>query len=423
MRRCVATIGKMSRSIPSEKRLMSATARELDLAASVQLKDGIPTSFNPTKQVQDKLLFTPGPLTTSFTVKAAMLSDLGSRDVAFTNTIKTVCQGLLDVAGVTDKDWAVVPVQGSGTFAVESVISSAVPRKGGKLLVIANGAYGLRIAQMAKTHQIDHTLLSWAPNESPVLEAIEKALQDKAITHVALVHSETTSGIINDVPAVGKLVKKYGRSFIVDAMSSFGAIPVDLEAAHVDFIVSSANKCIEGVPGFAFAICRKSALASCKGNARVLALDLEAQRAGLDANTQFRFTPPTHSMLAFKQALDELKMEGGPAKRGQRYRTNQQTFQAGMKKMGFHQYLPSHLQGCIISSYVYPKDKNWDFQKFYQGLNDRGFVIYPGKVSDVDCFRIGHIGRLFPSDMQNLLTAIDQVCSEMKTNHHFKSSL
>jgi 2-aminoethylphosphonate-pyruvate transaminase len=403
---------------------MSATAcGELDFAGLVQLKDGIPTSYNPTKKVQDKLLFTPGPLTTSFTVKAAMLSDLGSRDVAFTNTIKTVCQGLLDVAGVSEKDWTVVPVQGSGTFAVESVITSSVPRKNGKLLIIANGAYGLRIGQMAKIHQIDHTLLSWAPNESPVLATIEQALREGAHTHVVMVHSETTSGIINDVFSVGKLVKQYGRSFIVDAMSSFGAIPVDLEAANVDFIVSSANKCIEGVPGFAFAICRKSALATCKGNARVLALDLEAQRAGLDASTQFRYTPPTHSMLAFKQALDELKLEGGPTKRGARYSLNQQTFQAGMKKMGFDQYLPPQLQGCIISSYVYPKDKNWDFQKFYQGLNDRGFVIYPGKVSDVDCFRIGHIGRLFPSDMQNLLKVIDEVCREMKTNHHFKSSL
>lgn len=384
-----------------------------------QTKDGIPTSFNPTKRVQDKLLFTPGPLTTSFTVKAAMLSDLGSRDVAFTSTIKAVCEGLLNVAGVSDKEWTVVPVQGSGTFAVESVVSSAVPRKGGKLLVIANGAYGTRIGQMAKIHSMDHTVLNWAPNESPVLETIEKAIQGGGFTHVAMVHSETTSGIINDVAPVGKLAKKYGFSFIVDAMSSFGAIPFDLEAANVDFIVSSANKCIEGVPGFAFAICRKSALATCKGNARSLALDLEAQRAGLDANTQFRFTPPTHSMLAFKQALDELKLEGGPAKRGARYKTNQQTFQAGMKKMGFTQYLPSHLQGCIISSYVYPKDPNWDFLKFYQGLNDRGLVIYPGKVSDVDCFRIGHIGRLFPSDMENLLKGIDEVCRDMKTNHHY----
>lgn len=330
--------------------------------------------------------------------------------------IKDVRQGLLDVAGVSSSEYTTVPVQGSGTFAIESVLCSVVDKKRG-VLVIANGAYGLRQTAITKAHKIPTILYECPDYQSPNLVEIEKLLQTTAkdVSHVSVVHSETTSGIVNDVEAVGILAKKYGKRLIIDAMSSFGAYPIDFQRGGVDYLISSANKCIEGVPGFAFAICKTSSLAEAKGNSSSLALDLYAQNGGLDSNGQFRFTPPTHPLIAFATALKELKIEGGVQARGERYRTNQQTLMKGLAKLGFELYLPKEQQGYIISSYRWPTDSNWNFESFYSKLNERGFVIYPGKVSNADCFRIGHIGRIFPEDTERLVEAITEVCKEMKT--------
>jgi 2-aminoethylphosphonate-pyruvate transaminase len=230
---------------------------------------------------------------------------------------------------------------------------------------------------------------------------------------VAVVHCETTSGIMNPIQAIGEAVHRHSRRYFVDSMSAFGAVPVDMEACHIDFLVSSANKCIEGVPGFAFAICRRAALLATEGLSRTVSLDLYAQWKGLEQNGQFRFTPPTHALLAFDQALLELEAEGGVRGRGQRYRENHEVLSRGMNELGFTEYVPRELQGDIITSFPYPADPHFCFEDFYQRLNEKGFVIYPGKVSDADCFRIGTIGRIFPSDVGDLLQSIRVVLSEM----------
>lgn len=348
----------------------------------------------------------------------AAMRDLGSRDVEFINIIKEVRSGLLKTAGVSEDDWSVIPVQGSGTFGVEATLTSSVP-KGKKILIVANGAYGLRMSSMMTANDIEHLVLECHDNEAPSESEVQRLLEENAdITHVAMVHSETTSGIVNDVESMGKIVQGCGRSFIVDAMSSFGGIPVKLD--NIDYIVSSSNKCIEGIPGFSFCIARKAALAATEGNARSLSLDIHAQVKGLDKDGQFRFTPPCHSLLAFRQALSELELEGGVEARNARYVENQRVLNEGMDKLGFKLYLENGLQGPIISSYHYPGDKNWDFTTFYEKLNELDFVIYPGKVSKADCFRIGHIGRLFPEDTTALLGAIDSVSKEMKTATYYE---
>lgn len=286
----------------------------------------------------------------------------------------------------------------------------------GKLLLLANGAYGLRMKTMCDMHGIPCTLVECSDDEYPSASATESLLaSDPAITHVAMVHSETTSGIVNNVQEIGSIVSRFGKSFIVDAMSSFGGIPISLDACHIDYIVSSSNKCIEGIPGFSFAICRKEPLEAVRGSARVLSLDIHRQLEGLEKDGQFRFTPPTHSLLAFHQALAELEQEGGVKARHARYTANQIVLQKGMAALGFEPYMPKEKQGCIITSYRYPTDAGWNFTTFYTKLSDRGFVIYPGKVSKADCFRIGHIGRLFPEDSEALLVAMDEVCKEMRT--------
>ncbi|MDE0891350.1 MAG: 2-aminoethylphosphonate--pyruvate transaminase [Planctomycetota bacterium] len=363
---------------------------------------------------KDKPLFTPGPLTTSATVKKAMLSDLGSRDLAFVRAVGEIRSGLLELAGVSKEEgWESVLMQGSGTFSVESVLSSSIP-KDGVLLVARNGAYGERIATIARCHGIPVHEVICGEGEPVEPAAVEAALDaHPEVTHLAIVHCETTSGVLNPVEAVGALAAARGVTYFVDSMSAFGAVPIDLEACHVDFLVSSANKCIEGVPGFGFALCRRAALDDCEGRARSLSLDLFAQWKGLDTNGQFRFTPPTHALLAFHRALFELEEEGGVSGRQARYQTNHARILSGIQALGLEAYVPEEHQCWIITSIRYPESEGFSFDVLYERLNERGFVIYPGKVTDADCFRIGNIGRLFPEDMDALLSALGGVLAEM----------
>jgi 2-aminoethylphosphonate-pyruvate transaminase len=368
----------------------------------------------PPEHSPDKLLFTPGPLTTSLTVKQAMLHDAGSRDPAFIQLVRDMREQLLQLGCVSRAvGYETILMQGSGTFGVESVISSVLPRDG-KLLAIVNGAYGERIVAMAARHGIPTTVLRQDEDQVPSVDDIATALKgDRQITHVAAAHCETTTGILNPIEAIGEVVQRYDREFIVDAMSSFGAIPLNLTAAGVDYLISSANKCIEGVPGFAFVLARREALLATEGRARTLSLDLLAQWKGLQKDGQFRFTPPTHALLAFAQALKELAEEGGVAGRGARYRANHVALLAGMRALGFRPYLSPDVQSFIITTFHYPADPKFVFEQFYQRLFAKGFVIYPGKLTRLDCFRIGNIGRLYPKDIQSLLTAIEAVLQEM----------
>jgi 2-aminoethylphosphonate-pyruvate transaminase len=362
-----------------------------------------------------KLLFTPGPLTTSATVKAAMQRDAGSRDRDFIETVRDIRRRLLQLGGAQTgavDGYECVLMQGSGTFSIESVISSAIPRDG-KLLVLINGAYGRRIAHIARIHGIATETMEIAENAKFLGSAVaERLASSSGLTHVAVVHCETTTGILNPIEDIGESVRGAGLVYIVDAMSSFGAIPTDLAGAHIDFLISSANKCIEGVPGFGFVLARRSRLMDARGQARTLSLDLHAQWAGLESDGQFRFTPPTHALLAFHQALKELEDEGGPAGRALRYRDNHAELMRGMAHMNFEPYLAPDDQSYIITTFRYPDHPDFVFERFYEALSERGFVIYPGKLTTEPCFRIGTIGRLYPSDIRTLLNGIADVLSE-----------
>jgi 2-aminoethylphosphonate-pyruvate transaminase len=263
----------------------------------------------------------------------------------------------------------------------------------------------------SKTEQVVLQSPEDTPNDIAALDLV--LARDTKITHVAMVHCETTTGILNPVDEAGRIVKRHGRSFVVDAMSSFGSIPIDLRAAGIDYLVSSPNKCLEGVPGFSFVICRRAALLACEGNARSLSLDLLGQLKGFEKNGQFRYTPPTHSILAFEQALIELDQEGGIAARGRRYRNNQETLVSGMEELGFRPFLDPAVQSFIITSFHYPDDPRFTFDAFYRKLSEKGFIIYPGKISQADTFRIGSIGRIFESDIRSLLAAVAETLHEL----------
>ncbi|HTX42232.1 MAG TPA: 2-aminoethylphosphonate--pyruvate transaminase [Acidobacteriaceae bacterium] len=362
---------------------------------------------------ESKLLFTPGPLTTSGTVKEAMLRDLGSLDSDFLATVRSIRTRLLGLGPYSPEEYECVLMQGSGTYTVESVISSAVPRDG-KLLVLVNGAYGRRIAQMARVHGIDHDVLEVAENVrfTPKIAA-EYLSSVSGYTHVAVVHCETTSGILNQVEEIGHVVHGTGASYIVDAMSSFGAVPIDMVGAHIDFLISSANKCIEGVPGFGFILASRRALQACRGNARTLSLDIYDQWAGMEADGHFRFTPPIQTILAFEQALNELDEEGGVRARGERYRKNHEALCRGMKALGFEIYLAEEDQSFIITSFRYSTHRAFHFASLYERLWQLGYAIYPGKLSHESCFRIGSIGRITTVEIEALLAAIRRVLGEM----------
>ena len=357
-------------------------------------------------------LLTPGPLTTSAETKRAMLRDWGSRDGAFIELNARVRRRLLEIAGVADSHTA-VPVQGSGTFAVEAMLGTLVA-PGEPCLVLANGAYGARMVEILRRAGREAAEMV-EPEDRPIDpgEVDARLRAEPEIRHVAVVQCETTSGILNPIERIAEVVAGHGRTFLVDAMSAFGALPLGAAPVRFDALAASANKCLEGVPGFGFVICCTDVLAGAEGRAHSLSLDLHAQWRGFEANAQWRFTPPTHVLAAFDQALVEHRREGGVQGRGGRYAENCRILVDGMRSLGFETLLPDALQAPIIVTFLMPADPAFVFQRFYDRLGEKGFLIYPGKLTVADSFRIGCIGRLGPEEMRAALRAVEETLAEM----------
>lgn len=356
------------------------------------------------------LLLTPGPLSTSDTVRQAMMQDWCTWDKDYNEGIVTpLRRDLLEIAGLDEAKYTTVLLQGSGTYCVEATIGATV-RPADHLLVLANGAYGQRMARIADYYGIRYDLVSLPETELVTGEVARRALEQYPdVTHLAMVHSETTTGLLNRIEEVADVIRGHGLTFIVDAMSSFAGVPIDIDALGIDFLVSSANKCVQGVPGFGFIIARRDRLMQTKGCARSLSLDIYDQWETMERGRgKWRFTSPTHVVRAFYQAMQELKAEGGIAARHRRYVENHRVLVEGMRSLGFQTLLADEAQGCIITSFLYP-DAAFDFASFYEQLKARGFVIYPGKISQADTFRIGNIGDVFPDDFRRLIEAVREV--------------
>lgn len=352
------------------------------------------------------ILLTPGPLSTSPAVKATMLRDWCTWDSEYNAIVQDIRSKLVGLA-TGSPGYTAVLMQGSGTFAVEATLGTAVPENG-KLLIIANGHYGDRMGLIARYMKMPHHMLDFGEVGRPVPQEVQAVLEnDPGISHVAVVHCETTTGMLNPVQDIGRIVKSMGKVYIVDAMSSFGGIPMDAAEIGADFIISSSNKCIQGVPGFGFVVARRDELEKCAGRSRSLSLDLYDQWREMELKQgRWRFTSPTHTVRAFAQAMSELEMEGGVGKRHARYCENHRTLVDGMTTLGFHCLLPQEWQSPIITSFLNPTHPAYDFQHFYRLLKNRGFVIYPGKVTTMDTFRIGNIGAVFPDDMKRFVAAV-----------------
>jgi 2-aminoethylphosphonate-pyruvate transaminase len=362
--------------------------------------------------ISDPVLLTPGPITTSATVKTAMLRDRGSRDADVIEMTRRVRERLTALVG-GDGTHVCVPVQGSGTFAVEATIGTLLPAKA-RLLVLINGAYGRRMAHIADVIGRPIVTLQWPEVEPVAADRLEQALStDHGITHVAVVHCETTTGILNPIEDVARVCARHARPLIIDAMSAFGALPLNARETLFAAVVASSNKCLEGVPGVAFAIVDRAILERASGNAPSLSLDLFDQWRRLEKDGQWRFTPPTHVLAALDRALDEHTAEGGVAGRGARYRRNHRVLIAGMKQLGFVPLIDERLQSPIIVTFRMPADPSFVFEEFYGQLRQRGFVVYPGKLTGADSFRIGCIGRIDEEVMRRALIAIAESMAAM----------
>ncbi len=358
-------------------------------------------------------LLTPGPLTTSYAVKQAMLKDWGSWDGDFRAMTAELRKRLLDLLGPGSDEFDCVPMQGSGTFAVEAMLASFIP-KNGKVLVLANGAYGMRSVETLEYLGREHVVLNKGDYLPPRGEEVANILhEDPDITHVVAIHCETSSGILNPVEEISEVVYAAGRKLLIDSMSAFGAIPLEASQIRYEAMVSSANKCIEGVPGFGFIIARKDELEDARNNSHSLSLDVHAQWAHMNKSGQWRFTPPTHVVAAFLEALRAHELEGGVAGRGGRYKRNRDVMVAGMRELGFETLLDNRWLSPIIVTFFCPTDPNFVFDRFYELMKNKGFIIYPGKLTVVDSFRVGCIGQMDEHVMRNVVAAAREALEEM----------
>jgi 2-aminoethylphosphonate-pyruvate transaminase len=361
-------------------------------------------------------LLTPGPLTTAYSVKEAMLCDWGSWDGAFREMTRHIRSELLSMVDDVEQEYDCVPMQGSGTFAVEAMLGSLLPRTA-KTLVLANGAYGLRTAKILQYLNRDHVVIDKGDYLPPRGVEIAAALKnDPQITHVIAIHCETSSGILNPLEEIAAATHAAGCSLLIDSMSAFGAVPLPVSQLRYDALVSSANKCIEGVPGFGFVIAKKSVLSAAKGCSHSLSLDLHDQWINMENTGQWRFTPPTHTVAAFAEALRLHRLEGGVLARGARYAANRDELVSGMRNLGFETLLRDRWLSPIIVTFFNPDDPNFVFVEFYELMKQAGFIIYPGKLTAVDSFRIGCIGQLDTKVMRDVVAAAGAALETMSVS-------
>jgi 2-aminoethylphosphonate-pyruvate transaminase len=361
---------------------------------------------------RDRILLTPGPLTTTLRTKLAMLKDWGSWDADFNAVTAGLRARLLDIVHGPGTH-TVVPLQGSGTFSVEAAVATVVP-KDGHVLVLDNGAYCKRAAKLTQMMGRRATVVPHA-EEEPVSAAVldERLRADASITHVVLIHCETGTGVLNPLPEVAAVCQRHGKGLIVDAMSSFGALPIDAREVRFDALVAASGKCLEGVPGMGFVVLRKAALEGCAGHSQSLAMDLYDQWQYMEKTGQWRFTPPTHVVVALAEAVTQFVAEGGQGARLARYTDNYRTLVDGMAALGFKPFLRPEVQAPIIVTFHAPADPAYDFKRFYDATKARGFLLYPGKLTQVETFRVGCIGAIARKEMREAVHAVADTLREM----------
>jgi 2-aminoethylphosphonate aminotransferase len=365
------------------------------------------------KNIKRNILLNPGPATTTDTVKKSLVvPDICPREREFSVLLNEIRNDLVRIVHGDDQYTSVL-FAGSGTAVMDSVINSVIPGNK-KIAVIVNGAYGERLVRIARTYKIPCLPIIFDWREKPDLKKLDRLLKnDTSVCCVALVHHETTTGILNPITEVGRIVKKYNCTYIVDAISSYAGIPIDIKESKADFLLSTSNKCIQGMAGLAFVVCKKSALESIKNyEKRSFYLDLYNQYDYLEKTGQTPFTPPVQIAYALKQAIKEYFEEGGD-RRYARYTENWKTLRSGLLDLGFTLLLKEDQESHILLTVIEPEAKNFDFEKMHDYLYDLGFTIYPGKLKQ-KTFRLANMGAIYPADITAFLTALKEYLKE----HH-----
>ena len=366
----------------------------------------------PAGQETTPYLLTPGPLTTTPAVKEAMLRDWGSWDADLRAVVSSIRSDLLDIADAAN-GFECVLLQGSGSYGVEAALGSFAP-KNKKTLMLTNGAYGERAIKALSYMNRDFISYETDELEAPSAEEVAALLKaNPDVGAVFMVQCETTSGIVNPIEDIAAVAQKAGCIVILDAMSSFGAMDLSMKRMGLDVLISSANKCIEGVPGFTYILARRDLLEASQGASHSLSLDLYEQWAYMQKSGQFRYTPPTHTLVAFAKALEQHKAEGGAPGRLARYKKTAKAMRDGMRRIGLTPLLGDNETGPIIQTFATPRDPNFDFTRFYEGLKKRGFIIYPGKLTKKPSFRVGNMGALDHEVMAMLVDATEATLKDL----------
>ena len=361
---------------------------------------------------RDKILLTPGPLTTTLRTKLAMLKDWGSWDADFNAVTARVRSSLLQIIHGEDSH-VVVPLQGSGTFSVEAAVATVVPRDG-HILVLDNGAYCKRASKLSSMmgREVTNLLFDEAQPVDP--DTLDTYLnKDTSITHVIMIHCETGAGVLNPLQRVSEVCAQHGVGLIVDAMSSFAALEIDARTTRFDALIAASGKCLEGVPGMGFVFIRKEVLAICEGNSQSLAMDLYDQYHYMEKTGQWRFTPPTHVVAALSEAIAQFEEEGGQPARLARYVKNCAALVSGMQALGFKPFLEPAVQAPIIVTFHAPDVPGYDFKAFYKAVSAQGFLLYPGKLTQIETFRVGCIGAIDHHTIGQAVHAIGQALNDM----------
>ncbi len=355
------------------------------------------------QSIKRNILLNPGPATTTDTVKQALVvPDICHREKAFTQLVWQIRQDLLKVVNADDHYTSIL-FAASGTGALEACLTSIVaPQK--KIAIINNGSYGARLLKIAERYQIEAVNFEYPFDQALPLAEIEKQIAaDSSIDYVAMIHHETSSGLLNPLSEIGAMCQRLGRRFIVDAMSSYAGVPIDVTTDHIDYLISSSNKCLQGMPGLSFVIANKADLLASAGNARSFYFDLHAQYQSLETNGQLAFTPPVQVMYALRQALDELLTET-VAGRIARYRQNYDRLLTGLNKLGFRCLTPSERQSFILAIVQFPDNGVvYNFDELHDYLYEKGYTIYPQKLPITNTFRLSCLGDLHPVDIDNFL--------------------
>jgi len=362
--------------------------------------------------ITSPILLTPGPLTTSDRTRNAMLRDWGSWDSDFNKITARIRERVLDIVHGKGTHEC-VPMQGSGTFSVEAAVGTLVPRDG-HVLVPSNGAYCQRLARICRVLGRKVTTIDYTEDRQVQPDDVERALAaDPSITHVAVVHCETGAGVLNPLHEIALVAARHGCGLIIDAMSSFGAIEIDARKTPFDAVIAASGKCLEGVPGMGFVVVRRSTLEKCEGNCHSLSMDLYDQWVYMEKTTQWRFTPPTHVVAALDEAIAQYIEEGGLAARGGRYARNCKALVDGLVALGLRSFLDQSIQAPIIVTFHAPDDANYDFKTFYQEVKKRGYILYPGKLTQVETFRVGCMGHFGEAGIPGAVEAIGQTLKAM----------